>query len=144
MPTVLEDVMFGPRSQGLDYQRAQARALQALAALGAEHLAHRPPHHLSLGEKRRVAMAGILAMQPELIALDEPLAGLDPRGRAQLAHLLDQVPVTQIIATHDIAFARRWCATALILKAGRQLAWGSAAELLSDEELLRAAELNEE
>ena len=144
MPTVLDDVMFGPRNQGLEYEEAEKRAREALEAMGVENLADRPPHHLSVGQKRRVAIAGVLAMRPSILALDEPGAGLDPRGRGALVRLLKALDVTLIVATHDLALARRLCEKALVLKGGRQLAFGPIEEILEDEDLLRAAELTEE
>jgi cobalt/nickel transport system ATP-binding protein len=144
MPTVLDDVMFGPRNQGLGHDAARARAEEALAAMGVEHLAKRPPHRLSLGQKRRVAIAGVLAMRPEILALDEPAAGLDPRGRGQLVTCLNALDVTLMVATHDLNFARRVGETALVLKAGEQLAHGPLEEILADDVLLRKAGLTEE
>lgn len=144
MPTVLDDVMFGPRNQGLDYDEAQRRAMEALEAMGVADLADRPPHHLSVGQKRRVAIAGVLAMRPAILALDEPGAGLDPRGRGMLTRLLSNLDVTLIVATHDMALASRLCTTAAVLKDGRLFFFGPIDRLLADHQLLRRADLTEE
>ncbi|MBC7289229.1 MAG: ABC transporter ATP-binding protein, partial [Armatimonadetes bacterium] len=84
MPTVIDDAMFGPLNQGLSHEEARNRAVAALDTMGVVDLADRPPHHLSLGQKRRVAIAGVLAMRPAILALDEPAIGLDPRSRGAL------------------------------------------------------------
>ncbi len=144
MPTVLDDVMFGPRNQGLEYEEARQRALEAMEAMGVRELGDRPPHHLSVGQKRRVAIAGVLAMRPSILALDEPGAGLDPRGRGALVRLLRGLDVTLIVATHDLGLAQRLCDTGLVLKDGRQLAFGPLDQILADEKLLEKAELTEE
>ncbi len=137
MPTVLDDVLFGPRNQGLAYEEAHARALAALDAVGAADLADRSPHHLSLGQKRRVAIAGALAMRPQVLLLDEPLNGLDPRGRGMFLRLLEGLDQTLIIATHDLDLARRMCTTALILNEGSVAAHGRTESVLSDCAFLR-------
>ncbi len=137
MPTVLDDVLFGPRNQGLAYDDAHARATSALEAVGAADLADRSPHHLSLGQKRRVAIAGALAMRPQVLLLDEPLNGLDPRGRGMLLRLLGGLDQTLVIATHDLDLARRMCTMALILNEGKVATHGPTEALLSDESLLR-------
>lgn len=144
MPTVLDDVMFGPRNQGLEYQAAREQALDALRKMEAEDLADRPPHHLSAGQKRRVAIAGVLAMQPRILALDEPAAGLDPRGRGRLVACVRDLDVTLVVATHDLALARRLCDTGLLLQAGQQVALGPLNELLAREDLLRKVGLTEQ
>jgi cobalt/nickel transport system ATP-binding protein len=141
MPTVLDDVLFGPRNQGLPIDEARARALAALEAVGAADLADRSPHRLSLGQKRRVAIAGALAMRPQVLLLDEPLNGLDPRGRGMFLRLLGGLDQTLVIATHDLETARRLCTTALILNGGHLVAHGPAETLLSDDALLRHNDL---
>ncbi len=144
MPTVIEDAMFGPLNQGLDDEAARGAAMQALEAMGVAHLADRPPHHLSVGQKQRVAIAGVLAMKPSILCLDEPGSGLDPRGRGTLIKLLSRLPVTLVVATHNLTLAQRLCDTALVLHAGRQLAFGPLEQILSDTNLLRRAELTED
>ena len=118
-PSVLEDVAFGPLHMGLDPTDAEAAARRALEMVGAAHLAERMPHHLSLGERRRAAIATVLSMGPPLLALDEPSAGLDPPGRDDLANLLGRLDQTLLIATHDVAFVRPLCTRAVLLAAGR-------------------------
>ena len=118
-PSVLEDVAFGPLHMGWNPADAEAAARRALEMVGAAHLAERMPHHLSLGERRRAAIATVLSMEPPLLALDEPSAGLDPPGRDDLASLLGRLDQTLLIATHDVAFVRPLCTRAVLLAAGR-------------------------
>jgi cobalt transport protein ATP-binding subunit len=115
MPTVREDVAFGPANLDLGRQERDRRVGQALAAVGAVELAERAPHHLSAGEKRRVAVATALAMGPDLLVLDEPTSGLDPAGRRELAELLTTLPLTQLIITHDLPFALELCPRSVIV-----------------------------
>ena len=138
MPTVLDDVTFGPLNMGLAPEEAEARARESLASVGAEHLAARAPHHLSAGQKRRVALASVLVMSPEVLVLDEPVAGLDPEGREAVIELLAGLAQTKIIATHDLDLVAELCDEALVLDDGRAHAQGPARELLTDESLLRA------
>ncbi|MGI8962183.1 MAG: energy-coupling factor ABC transporter ATP-binding protein [Bryobacteraceae bacterium] len=105
MPTVLEDVMFGPLNLGWSVAEAESRASQTLNDVGiAGDLLRRPPFHLSAGEKRRVALAGVLVMEPQLLLLDEPTTSLDPPGQRALLELLKGLPQPKIIATHDVHF----------------------------------------
>jgi len=118
-PTVLEDVAFGPLNMGLSREDALARSLQALEDVGMAEHADRMPHRLSLGEKKRVAIATVLSMNPTILALDEPSAGLDPRGRKQLWELLRRLPQTMVIASHDLDFLCGLCDRAILLDGGR-------------------------
>lgn len=136
-PTVLEDVAFGPLNLGLPAEQARQRALAALTAVGfpLEHV-QRPPLQLSGGDKRRVAMAGVLAMQPNVWLLDEPSAFLDPRGRRELIALLRTLPGAKLIATHDLDLVLELCSRVLLLDAGQLHADGPARIILHDAALL--------
>lgn len=136
MPTVYEDVAFGPRNQRLPEAEVRCRVDGALAIVGMLASAGRPPHHLSLGQKKRVALATVLSMECEVLALDEPTSGLDPRGRRELARYLAGLPQTRILATHDLEFARRVCDRVALLAEGRLVATGPPEELLADTELV--------
>jgi len=141
MPTVQDDVAFGPSHQALPPQAVEARVRAALEAVGAAHLAARAPHRLSGGEKRAVAIAGVLAMQPSILALDEPSAGLDPAGRRRLIDLLRSLPQTRLIATHDLDLVQEVCQRVLFLHDGRIEADGPPEVLFADRELLRRCRL---
>jgi energy-coupling factor transporter ATP-binding protein EcfA2 len=118
MPTVLEDVAFGPLNQGMTPARATERALMALEQVGMAHAAGRAPYHLSAGQKKRVAIAGILAVDPEILVLDEPTTFLDPPGQRALAALLKGLPQAKILITHDTAFAQATCTRAVFFRNG--------------------------
>jgi cobalt/nickel transport system ATP-binding protein len=136
-PTVLEDVCFGPLNLGLSVEEAKARAAEALAAVGLPPEAgERVPFKLSGGDKRRAALAGVLAMHPAVLLLDEPSAFLDPRGRRDLIDLIRRLPGTKLIATHDLDLALDVCSRALVLDSGRLAADGPVAELLANAELM--------
>ncbi len=135
-PTVGEDVAFGPRQEGLPEAEVARRVAEALAATGMAGFEARTPHRLSRGEKRRAALAGLLACRPRLLVLDEPTSDLDPRGRRELKALLTSLPITQLIATHDLDLAAELCDRAVVLDDGRTVAEGPALDLLSDEALM--------
>jgi cobalt/nickel transport system ATP-binding protein len=139
MPTVAEDVAFGPLNLGVADVRERVDG--ALAAVRMEHVADRAPHQLSLGQRRRVAIATVLAMLPRLLVLDEPSANLDPRARRELLEVLDAIDRTMLVVTHDLPFAARLCERAVLLSGGRIVADRPCAELLSDEELLAEHDL---
>jgi cobalt/nickel transport system ATP-binding protein len=141
MPTVGEDVAFGPLNLGLTRDEVTARVRVALAAVRMSHVEDRAPHQLSLGQRRRVAIATVLAMRPRLLVLDEPSANLDPRARRELLEVLDSFARTMLVVTHDLPFAARLCERAVILSGGRVAADGPCAEILADEELLAAHDL---
>ncbi len=141
MPTVREDVAFGPRNLGLDHHDVTDRVTEVLAAVGAAHLIDRPPHRLSTGEKRRVALATSLAMDPDLLVLDEPSAGLDPRGRRQLVELLRPLAQTRLIITHDLTLAAALCPRSVVMADGRIVADMATETLLSDGDLLQHHDL---
>jgi len=134
-PTVLQDVAFGPLNQGLPAAEAQARAVAALEQLGAAALGDRPIHALSLGQKKRVAIAGIVAMQPRMLVLDEPTAGLDPLGAAALMQLLDglhRTGTTIVIAAVEPDPLWGWADEVAVLRDGRLTAHGPALAMLAD------------
>jgi cobalt/nickel transport system ATP-binding protein len=141
MTTVAEDVAFGPRNLGLPPDAVAERTREALAAVRMEATAERAPHQLSMGERRRVAIAGVLAMEPELLVLDEPSANLDPRARRELLELLETLDCTLLVVTHDLPFAAELCERAVILSGGRVAADGPCRALLSDAELLARHDL---
>lgn len=140
MPRVWDDVAFGPMNQGMTGSELEKRVNDALRIAGIEELAERVPHHLSYGEKKRVAIAGILAMKPKILLLDEPTANLDPRGRKQLMDLLGTLGCTIIIATHDMEAAAAMADSIYILNR-KVLAQGSKREVLCNGELLKKAGL---
>ncbi len=131
MPTVMDDVMFGPLNLGWNRQEAERRCRTALTRVGiSEDLLNRPPFHLSTGEKRRVALAGVLVMEPEILLLDEPTTSLDPPGQRALLELLSSLPQPKLIATHDVHFAAALSERAIFLKRGRLIADGGLQEVI--------------
>lgn len=136
MPTVAEDVAFGPANLGLEGAALEARVREALTTVAAIDLADRAPHHLSGGERRRVAVATVLAMRPDVLVLDEPSAGLDPAGRRELISTLAGLEMAQLVITHDLPFAAELCARSVILDGGRVVADGPTVDILGDAELL--------
>lgn len=130
MPTVAEDVAFGLANTGCDEREVSRRVLRALAAVGLADLGERPPHHLSAGQKRLVALAGILVMEPRIILLDEPATFLDPPARAHLIETLQALPQAKIVVTHDIALAQALAQRAVFFERGRIVAEGSVAEVV--------------
>lgn len=137
-PTVWEDVAFGPLQAGLPEAEVRRRVEESLAQVGMLHVADRPPHHLSEGEKKRVALATVLALGPRLWLLDEPSAGLDPRARRQLVDVLRRLPGTLAVATHDLRLVAELCTRAVLLDGGQVVADAPADRLLRDEPLLTA------
>lgn len=135
-PTVYEDVAFGPQQFGFSDADVRVRVTQALANVGLAGFEQRGPHHLSIGEKRRVCLAGVLACDPSILVLDEPSGSLDPRGRRELMGLLREIPLTKVIATHDLEFVVELCSRVLVLDQGVLVAEGPTIELLSNEELM--------
>lgn len=137
-PTVFDDVAYGPIYQGLEEAEVRQRVAQALEAVGMSHYAERVSHHLSLGEKKRVAIACVLSMRPEVLILDEPTAGLDPRTRRTLIRLLHDLDMTMLISTHDLPMARELLPRTLVMDEGRIVADGPTQDVLSDRPLLEA------
>jgi cobalt/nickel transport system ATP-binding protein len=130
MPTILDDVMFGPVNLGLSPLEANERALRALRAAGVHGGYDRAPWNLSAGEKRRVAVAGVLAMEPDILVLDEPTMFLDPPGRRDLIATLRSLPQARIVVTHDAGFARGIATRAVFFQEGKIVAHGSVDELV--------------
>ena len=141
MPTVREDVAFGPSNLGLRGDALEARTAEALMAVGMAHVADRSPHHLSFGERRRVALATVLAMRPDVLVLDEPSSNLDPVARRELAEIVLGLPVTILLVTHDLPYALQLCARAVVLDAGRVAVDGPTRDVLADREAMAAHRL---
>jgi cobalt/nickel transport system ATP-binding protein len=139
MPTVREDVAFGPLNLGM--RDAAERVDSALATVRMLDAVDRAPHQLSLGQRRRVAIATVLAMDPRLLVLDEPSASLDPRSRRELLEMLSRLEQTMLVVTHDLLFAAELCERAVILSAGRIVADGRCLDILRDEDLLAEHDL---
>ncbi len=135
-PTVFEEVAFALLYQGLPDPEIAERVRLALETVGMAEAAGRAPHHLSVGEKKRVALATLLALQPELWLLDEPTSGLDPRGQRELVRLLQTLPGTLLVATHDLRLAAALCERVVVLNQGRVAANGPTHHLLADRDLL--------
>ena len=137
-PTVFDDVAFGPLYMGLPEAEVQARVAKSLAQVGIADFGQRLSHHLSIGQKKRVAIATVLAMEPEILVLDEPSAGLDPRGRRALIHLLRELSVTMLVSTHDMALVQELFPRTIIMDEGRIVADGATADFLQNDALLAA------
>jgi cobalt/nickel transport system ATP-binding protein len=141
MPTVYDDVAFGPLNLGLPVEELEERVGQALAAVGLSGYEGRFSHHLSLGEKKRVSLATVLSMNPEILVLDEPTSNLDPKARRQLVKILNSLNHTKIIATHDLDFSLETTERTVLFYQGRIVADGPTKEILSNETLLRQYDL---
>jgi cobalt/nickel transport system ATP-binding protein len=141
MPTVRDDVAFGPANLGLRDDDLDERVADALAAVGMADCADRRPHHLSFGQRRRVAVATVLAMRPEVLVLDEPSSNLDPASRRELADIVASLDLTVLMVTHDLSYALQLCERSLIMDEGLIVADGPTRELLGDDGLLAAHRL---
>jgi cobalt/nickel transport system ATP-binding protein len=141
MPTVHDDVAFGPAQAGLRDADLASRVAGALAAVGMADRRDAAPHHLSFGQRRRVAIATVLATEPDVLVLDEPTANLDPAARRELTEVLASLEVTLLVVTHDLPYALETCERAVVLDAGRIVADGPTADLLGDGDLLAAHRL---
>ena len=141
MPTVRDDVAFGPANLGLSGVALDARVLEALDKVGMAEFADRPPHHLSFGQRRRVAVATVLAMQPEILVLDEPSSNLDPASRRELADILRSLDVTVLMVTHDLPYAFELCPRSVVLSDGVIVTDGSTYDVLTDDALMAAHRL---
>jgi len=133
---VFEDVAFGPVNMGYPQEEVERRVRQALQKVGMQGYEKRSSHHLSIGEKKRVAIATVLSLDPEILALDEPTGSLDPRGKWALIELLRSLPVTKIIASHDLDLVACLCDRVVILDEGKIVADGKAEEILDNQKLL--------
>jgi cobalt/nickel transport system ATP-binding protein len=141
MPTVRDDVAFGPANLGFRGAELAERVHAAQQAVGMEGHADRPPHHLSFGQRRRVAVATVLAMDPEILVLDEPSSNLDPAGRRELADILKKLELTMLLVTHDLPYALELCPRSVVMNAGVVVADGPTTEILSDAALMAANRL---
>ncbi|MFA5348204.1 MAG: ATP-binding cassette domain-containing protein [Methanoregula sp.] len=145
-PTVEQDVAFGPTNLGLDPETIHHRVHEALRLVGIEDLAHRVPHHLSGGEKKRVAIAGVVAMEPEVLVLDEPTAGLDPQGVHDLISFINSLSrkygMTVIFSTHDVSLVAEVADYVYVMNKGRFVAQGTVEEIFLQPDLLRSVRLD--
>jgi cobalt/nickel transport system ATP-binding protein len=136
MPTVREDIGFGPYNLGLRGPELDQAINNALAQVGMLDFIDRAPHHLSFGQRRRIAVAGVLAMKPEILVLDEPSSNLDPASRRELAEILKSLEITLLMVTHDLPYALELCPRSLILSGGKIVEDRDTRELLKDEQTL--------
>ena len=141
MPTVYDDVAFGPLNLGLSTTEIETRVMEALERVGAVDLRDKPPYHLSGGEKKRVAIATVLSMLPEILVLDEPTNGLDPHARRQLIALLQAFHHTRIVTSHDLDMVLELCDRTIVLHDGRVMADGPTLEIFNNQELLKSCRL---
>jgi len=139
MSTVFDDVAFGPLNLGLTPDEVRQRVEKALETVGVSHLRKRPPHRLSTGQKRRVAIASVLSMSPDILVMDEPSSGLDPRARSLLISLLKTFHHTKIIATHDLDMVVDLCERTIVMHEGLIRADGPTRGIFGNEELLAAS-----
>jgi cobalt/nickel transport system ATP-binding protein len=141
MPTVREDVAFGPANLGVRGDALDAVVLRALEQVGMEDYVDRPPHHLAFGQRRRVAVATVLAMEPEILVMDEPSSNLDPASRRELAEIVRCLDVTVLMVTHDLPYALELCGRSVVLDHGVIVADGTTRDVLADSDLMSAHRL---
>ena len=137
-PTVFEDVAFGPLHMGLPLDEIESRVKSALEAVRMSNFRDRLSHHLSVGEKKRIAIATVLSMDPQILVLDEPSAGLDPRARRTLINLLRELPITMLVSTHDMKLVQELFPRTIIMDEGQVVADGKTQDILQNEKLLTA------
>ncbi len=141
MPTVFDDVAFGPINMSLPKDKVETAVKDALKVVDMVNYLHRHPYHLSFGEKRRIAIATVLAMNPEILALDEPTSNIDPKHRRDLINFLKGLNLTKIIATHDLELVFEVCSRVVLLDQGRLIASGNTLNILKDKSLLESHSL---
>ncbi|MGE3328492.1 MAG: energy-coupling factor ABC transporter ATP-binding protein, partial [Acidimicrobiia bacterium] len=141
MPTVRDDIAFGPANLGLRGDELDARVREALDLVGMLEYIDRPPHHLSFGQRRRVAAATVLAMQPDILVLDEPSSNLDPAARREFADIIRALGMTTFMVTHDLPYALELCPRALVMNNGRIVADGPTRDILTNTKLMSANRL---
>ena len=137
-PTVFDDVAFGPINMGYGDDRVYQAVARGLEMVGMSGYEKRSSHHLSIGEKKRIALASVLSMSPEILVIDEPTSNLDPRGKWSLIAVLQHLPGTKIIVSHDLELVRALCSRVIVLDRGRVVADGAAGDIMSDKQLLAA------
>ena len=137
MPTVIEDVMFGPKNFGFDEKEAENLAIDALKKVNMIDFLDRPPHHLSYGQKRKVAIASVLASKPKLLVLDEPGSNLDPSSRRELIEILNNLDVSKILVTHDLPMALEICKRSIVLNDGQITRDDDTLNILRDDEFMK-------
>jgi cobalt/nickel transport system ATP-binding protein len=137
-PVVFEDVAFGPINLGYSEEKVREAVTRALGWVGMAGYESRSPHHLSVGEKKRIAIATVLSMSPEILLLDEPTSNLDPRSKWSLISLLKRLPMTKIVASHDLELVRTLCSRTIVLDQGQVMADGATSHILADASLLAA------
>ncbi|MBS3818865.1 ABC transporter ATP-binding protein [bacterium] len=136
MPTVFDDVAFGLLNLGWEKEEVQNRVQRVLKNLGLEGVQDRNPSHLSFGEKKKISLATVLVLEPEILVLDEPTANLDPGSRRNFLEILEGIPKTKIMATHDLDSVWQLCSRVLLMNKGKVIAQGESREILEDEKLL--------
>jgi cobalt/nickel transport system ATP-binding protein len=141
MPTVFDDVAFGPINMALSKEDMEKSVNEALKEVDMLDSIHRPSHHLSFGEKKRVSIATVLSMNPQILALDEPSSNLDPKHRRNLINLLNELKLTKIIATHDLGLVYEVCSRVILMDKGKIITTGEVSNILQDKTLLEAHSL---
>ena len=137
-PTVFDDVAFGPVNMGYAKAEVQQAVTQALDAVGMNGFEKRSSHHLSVGEKKRIAIATVLSMSPEILVIDEPTSNLDPRGKWAFVEVLKHLPVSKVIVSHDLEVVRALCRRVIVIEDGSIVADGATSDILADKKLLAA------
>ena len=143
-PTVFDDVAFGPVNMGYGKAEVQQAVTQALDAVGMNGFEKRSSHHLSVGEKKRIAIATVLSMSPEILVIDEPTSNLDPRGKWAFVEVLKHLPVSKVIVSHDLEVVRALCRRVIVIEGGSIVADGATSDILADKKLLAAHGLAQE